>query len=1033
MPYIRLSGFCFNYPTQVHLYKSRHIFILMGVMVCSVLKAQTSQYRFEHLDITDGLSQNTVNDIFQDSEGYIWVATQDGLNRYDGYEIKQYLPNRLDSTSISDNFLWNITEDEQGNIWVCSRNGVNRLNRQTGTFTKFYTGQSQSPTALTHLENQTYVLMGNKVHSIDYNEELPLLDSLKNHETLGVDAERMAPFSIKSDGQHLLLFGKIGILIVSGDHSELVSFALAPGSFVASDNQVARWTEGKYLIGTTAGLFLFDQAKKKVSPFLNHLIRDNIHAVSIGPRGRLWLSTDSGIQVINLEQGQIADFTPLGEGADVLTSEVVFSIFRGSNDMLWLGTSNNGLFVYDKQKDRFRFLDTNSGLSSAMVWSISQVDDNEYWVATENGVDIITVKPGSSFSDFNFAPEALKSIKPLMHEGIKDKRVNMIYLDENGNRWLGVHSEGLYIFNAENRLIRKLSFNKGDAISNQITSVVWFEGQYWVTTFKGIYRVSDKLQVEDRWLREELNTHYFFKAFADSSNNLWLGTNSGFFRYNPNDQKLTHFEYKQNEHNSPGFYFVNDFQEAPDDRMWLATFGGGLDLFDVSHPRYRHFTKRDGLANNVVASLQMDKNHRLWMGTNRGISLFDPADSLFINFNTQDGLVFNETAINSSYQNKQGELLFGTAGGLIVFHPDSIEMKAPVKAPQFTGFKINYDDTGVAVQNGESINLYPSDKVVSLEFATLAFRNADRLLYEFKIDGIDDQWIRTDANNRRATYSTLPFGTNVLQVRALNTYGVTSPISRISLVVHPPFYLSWWFISGAIVLILFLTISIIRAYYRNRLRSRLKDIEVRQQVQHERERISRDLHDNVGSHIAHIISSLDNISYQHREQAVVTNKLSDLGDFTRSTLRFLRESIWVINKNEIPLSEFIEKVEDHGNKICENTSTTFELIQKGEDIILNPTLTMNLFRIFQEGLINAIKHAQASEIQVRLTNRGEQLQMSIQDNGVGFDGNEKKGHYGLSNIKERVAEMCGTFELSSSAQGTVLNLTVPIMKSTSYA
>ncbi|MCE7996655.1 MAG: hypothetical protein HEP71_32115 [Roseivirga sp.] len=1015
------------------LHKSRHIFILIGVITCLSIDAQTSQYRFEHLDITDGLSQNTVNDIFQDSEGYIWIATQDGLNRYDGYEIKQYLPNRMDSTSISDNFLWNITEDEQGNIWICSRNGVNRLNRQSGTFTKFYTGQSQSPTSLAHLDNRAYVLLGNKVHIIDHEEELPLLDSVKNHETLITDLETTSPFSIKSTDHDLLFFGKAGVLIVSGDSSEMTPFTLAPGSFVTSDNQVVRWTEQKYLIGTSVGLFLFDQTKREITPFLEHLTSDNIHAINFGPRGHLWLSTNNGLQIINLEEAQFVDFNPVGESADILSSEVIFSIFKGSNDMLWVGTSNNGLFLYDQEKDRFRFLDTSSGLSSSMVWSMAQVDENEYWVATENGVDRITLKAGVSFSGSDFAPEAMKSVKPLMHKSIKGKRVNMIYLDESGNRWLGVHGKGLHIFDSGNRLIRKLVFNKGDAISNQITSVVRFENRYWVTTFKGIYRVSDNLRVEDRWLPEELNTQYFFKGYVDSHNKLWLGSNSGFFRYNPDNQKLTHFEYKQNENNSPGFYFVNDFQEAPGDKIWLATFGGGLDLFDAKKPGYQHFTQRNGLANNVVASLQMDKNHRLWMGTNRGISLFDPADSVFVNFNREDGLVFNETAINSSYQNEQGELLFGTAGGLIIFHPDSIEKNIPAKAPRFTGFKINYEDTGATIQNGETIDLYPRDKVVSLEFATLAYRNADRLLYEFKIEGIDDQWIRTDANNRRATYSTLPFGTNILQVRTLNTHGSISPVSRVLLVVHPPFYLSWWFISSVIVLILLLTISIIRAYYHNRLRSRLKDIEVKQQVQNERERISRDLHDNVGSHIAHIISSLDNISYQHREQAAVTDKLSDLGDFTRSTLRFLRESIWVINKNEIPLSEFIEKAEDHGNKICENTNIAFTLVQKGENVILNPTLTMNLFRIFQEGLINVIKHAQASKIQVRIINLGGQLQMTIRDNGIGFDGDEKKGHYGLSNIKERVLEMHGSFQLSSSEKGTLLDLTVPIIKSTSYA
>lgn len=217
------------------------------------------------------------------------------------------------------------------------------------------------------------------------------------------------------------------------------------------------------------------------------------------------------------------------------------------------------------------------------------------------------------------------------------------------------------------------------------------------------------------------------------------------------------------------------------------------------------------------------------------------------------------------------------------------------------------------------------------------------------------------------------------------------------------------------------------------MKARLKDIELKQQIQSERERISRDLHDNVGSQIAHIISSLDNISYQHRESPIVKNKLSDLGDFTRSTLRFLRESIWVINKNAIPLSEFIDKAQDHGNKICENTKIQLKITQHGPDVILNPTMTMNLFRIFQEGLNNVIKHAEASKVHIEVIHEEAHLHLKIRDDGSGFDGKEKKGHYGLQNIKERVGEMSGTFSLLSSKKGTLLEIAVPLIKTTTYA
>ncbi len=1015
--------------------KSRHIIYLILFITFYRLEVngQSSQYRFNHLDVTSGLSQNTINDIFQDSEGYLWVATQDGLNRYDGYEIRQYVPDRSDSSSISDNFLWNITEDKFGGIWVCSRNAVNRLDKRSGKFQKLLTDLSESPTSVVHKAGLSYILVGEKVHSIPSNKVNKLQDSLKSVPSLGLSTNGLNPFSIKTHGEHLLLFTGAGVLLVSQENEELIPMEISPGSFVTGDNQVMEISDQRFLIGTTKGIYVFDLNSKRVAPFLHDTFQETVYAFSKGPQGYLWLSTKDGIRILDIEKGVLKDFSPKGVKSEILSTEVIFSIYKTTNNMVWVGTSNNGLYSYDPALDKFKYLDTNGGLSSSMIWSIAQVDENEYWLGTDNGVNILRKKPGLSWTGSSFLNEGLESVKPLKMEGVQGERINMIFVDDVGNKWLSVHSKGLFILDPTNRLVKKIVFNQGDVVSNQITSVIKLGQEYWVTTFNGIFIVNKLFETEERFLREELEAQYFFKAYLDSENNIWLGTNNGFYKYEVRNDRFTHFPYQANSSNSPGFYFVNDFEEAQDGSMWLATFGGGFDSFNEKDQAYYHFDNEQGLANNVISSLIKDKRGNLWLGTNRGISRFDPKDTSIVNFDVSNGLVFNETAINARYRNTEGELFFGTAGGLVVFHPDSLAANEPAQRPKFTGVKINYEDVSIAVQDGGSINLFPKDKVLSLEFATLAFRNAQKLIYEFKIDGIDDHWVVTDASNRRATYSTLPFGTHSFQVRARDFYGGTSQVASISLIVHPPLWLSWWFIIALIAFVILSIVAISRAYYRNKLKVRLRDVELKQQIQTERERISRDLHDNVGSQITHIISSLDNISYQHRETTAVKTKLNDLGDFTRSTLRFLRETIWVINKNAIRLSEFAEKAQDYGNKMCENIETGFSIEKSGEDVVLNPTMTMNLFRVFQEGINNAIKHAEATEIEVKIQGDSHEMKLWIQDNGKGFDGNHKQGHYGLGNMKDRVEEMKGQFEILSSAKGTVVKIQVPISKTTSNA
>ncbi|MBO6523520.1 MAG: hypothetical protein JJ971_06840 [Balneolaceae bacterium] len=1005
--------------------------ILFTLLLPDLSKAQSGNYRFTHFDIEDGLSQNTVTDILHDSEGYIWFGTQEGLNRFDGYEFRHYKHQKDDSTSISDNYVWSMIEDADGNLWMCTRNGINLFNKKTVSFTTFSFYKASTLGNVKRIDNLVWITAyDGEVFRIDPSTiTSESSKELNDYLFITINKEYGFPFSILDHSTlGKVVYTHTGIVFFSDEDQQFIPLGFENLPLRNQGSMIIEGKNGELLIGTNQGIFILNKATNTLELYSDHLSPSLIRSLAFGPRGNLWVATNTGITILDMETREPVTFSPLGENTETLSDEVLHEIYKDRNNHMWVSAENKGVFKYQPEQDRFKFLNRNSGLNSSLVWSIQQINDNEYWIGTNEGITIVRLKDGLKFTSRTFAPASIESIRQLNINDIKTERINSIFVDEQDNRWIGTHGKGLLLLDKNNTLLKIFSFEEGAVHANQITSITPFNNEYWITTFDGIFVIDSNHNLEGRFEKTDPITNYFFSGFKDSKENIWIGSNIGFFRYNSSSDSLTHFTYNPDAEQSPGFYFVNNIIKAKgdDEKFWLGTFGGGLDLFNSETITYQNFDEEQGLANNVVSTLELDKNENVWLGTNRGLSRFNATTKTFSNFDNRNGIIFNESAINASYQNNEGELFFGTADGLVIFHPDSIPFTAPISKPTLTNFFINYNETQLRPDEKNTIDIFPQDKVLSFEFASLNTKKPHQTVYEFMIEGIDDRWNETSSTRRTATYSTLPYGENIFKVRAKNLFGDVSEITSITLKVHRPFWLTWWFLGLVSALILFVFLFIMRAFYKHRMNVKLRKLEVAEKLHEERERISRDLHDTVGSQITHIISSLDNITYQKNLTNTERAKLEDLSDFARTTMQFLRETIWVINKDIISITEFADRISDYCDKIADLEGIFISVKSSSEgSYLIHPITSMNLLRIIQEGITNSIKHTEASIIQVVISENDREISLKISDNGSGFDLSEKKGHHGIKNMKARAQEFKGAFNIESSESGTSIIVTVP--------
>lgn len=1008
------------------------VFFFSVLFLCFSAAGQ-QQFRFKNLSTAEGLTQGSVNDIFQDSQGYIWFATQDGLNQYDGYTFKHYLKGEH---GLSDNFLWNILEDSLGFIWVGSRNGANRTDPRNGEIVNFFPAQDdQQPvgnyvTGITAIGDWVYLCFGNSIYKVD-------VGLVTNQHSVNLTIDQKVNEFLPGDNFHAVTSRRNGggSYFLSNTHLTLVN-SLSAKTYLLPDPQnqlqaisysLLEADDASVWMGIGTKIYVkeptTDQVKMKFTLPENVIVQT---MCEVQP-GEIWVGTSQGLYIVTND----IIFKAHDKTGDLglISYSIIHRIYKDLSGLIWIGVANKGVFMYDPAIDQFKFLNKNSGLSDDLVWSIMQDEKGRIWVGTEKGLDIIQLKEGASPVSGRFAMEAIQSIKRLNHPALQQSRVTALaYVDQK--YWIGTGevTEGLLIYNEADQSIREVSFSEFSPLSNKIVSINSYLGKVWVATLSGLFVLDHDGQLTEYYHASgqsadpALPSYYFMDAYVGQNDLLWLGSSFGFCSLDGKSNKFTTYHYDADKlSEGPAFNFVSSFAHDGNGNLWLTTYGGGISRFDTKTSSFTHFNKNNGLANNVCSGLLINDANEIWVSTNKGLSRFSIAEQKFTNFGMDDGLPDNEFTVNSQAKGKNGILFFGTTHGLVVFDPKAVQLTQPEPAVRLTSLKLNYKNVPHQTIFENRLDIYPESKVVSFEFAALTYNYPEMNSYAYKMEGFDTEWVAATAQNRIATYSNLPSGNYIFMVKAANKDGLWSvnPLS-IELAVHPPFWKATWFIGMVTFLVAAFGVVVVRYFAQRKLKQQVWDFELRGKIQEERERISRELHDNVGAQITHMIASIDHLSFKKQNNgADISDKLSSLSSFGRETMHQLRETIWVMNQNSISLEGLCEKVRENVYRLTrdlENLKTEVE-IDLSDNVILKPAQAVNILRIVQEAVTNALKHASASRLKVEILQKGSNLDVIVNDNGIGISREvNKNGHFGLLNMRKRATDIEAKFLVESTPQ-----------------
>ena len=1040
----------------------KRLFTFLLVLLCSFKcvpafsqdSIPTEPIRMRQLTVDDGLSQGFVYDGLQDKEGFIWLATMDGLNRYDGYHFIVYKHDNENHYSLPENTVNAVAEDDKGNLWIGTvSKGLYLMDRKTERFYQVPVSSSLNKNdnfsirKLVCLQNRLYISTPAGMIIAHTGNIRPGMYHAQ-HLKLQMRVLQVIPLISEDDDQN-----RAGNIITNCSFGSLDIFT--------ADNTQTAWTKKTFtandfsfksldvnskflfldsinslLIFHQGGIYLYNLSAKKIIQIASYdhypihelkLIGNKVYTTSnINSRGNI-------LYELNLADFSLKRYRPK---SNIRVMQVLFMDKTGN---LWLQTDAEGVCMLNLNLP-FKTESPTFGRyvrGARTMITHEKGDISAFYPSTRSFKNLTAAK------DFNPKNKVDYLFELIDHRGIiwrteriSDNKDILITYDPASKKLTGYDwgfSVILNLFEDQKNNLWILDKNGDERLDNYLIRL------------DTLYKTAEKKYCFP--LKQINRDGRFLNAqWQDIKEVFWLATDVGLFAFDPaqHDEKKI-WKYWNNipgdnsSLSSDKLISMCPDPYEPQKYLWLGTRGSGFNRFEISTGKCIRFTEKDGLANNVAYDILPDDLGHLWISTNMGLSCFTiPSKEFpkgrFRNFTVEDGLAGNEFNGLCGKKLPTGEMFFQGVKGTTWFRPEEVLHQQDPVPVNFISLSLNNKvlqwEKDSTVINGnisysKQVTLTHDQNIFSISFTSMDFRNDKGKLYSWKLDGFDKEWTEP-GHQHEVTYTNLNPGTYTFYVRGTNTDGVWNEKGNsIMIVIVPAWYQTWLFKIAVILIIA----GGFYAFYRYRLRQALK-------LQSLRNNIASDLHDEIGSTLSSIsISSAVIQKKINMDSPEVNNLLTQISSNTDNMMEAMSDIVWAVNTKNDSFNNVVNRMRAFAIEILEPENVLLNMsVSKALDhVALDMQQRKNLYLLFKEAINNIAKYASCKNVFVDIDMKGGKIMMRIKDDGKGFAPHSEEGTKlrlggnGLNNMQKRAYELKGKIKIDSAVgSGTLVYLEFPV-------
>lgn len=772
---------------------------------------------FHH--IKKGMSQTSATQIFEDGEGFLWVGTPNGLNKFDGTNFEIYEKGSDTEVGLTDGYIESIYEDHEGQLFIGTNQGLNVYDKQldvvkpypflsSGAFL-----QSKYIGAIAKSENLLWLGTDNSGafrYDVETGETKQILfDEIYKG---GPSNHYIVELFALAD-QKLLIITQASIYVINKDF-QVISQIKEPQDI----SRAIQINEREYLLGTYQGELIRLKVNEN-SAFSSKTISITpghaILSLGIDEYDNVWLGSENGgLSILSPSDIRLETIKHDIGHPNSISSNSIWAIHKAKNGVMWLGPFKKGLSFYDKDYYKFKHIKTDPfnplSLSNNLVNSFLETENGNLWIGTDGGGLNFWNREKNTFDVYSLSNGKLHS--DVILSFLKDK---------NNKIWIGSWGKGLAIFDPETEQFETWTKENSFLGSNNVTDIIEDgKGRIWIVTLFGGVHVyfpeSGKHQhVSVRSERDGSETVTVARLYEDNTGQIWVGSQtSGLFRLKEYQESWIPVHYHSiNEKRSISNDFINTMYEDVDGTFWVGT-QAGLNKYIPKTDAFEAITKKNGLLNDAIKGIESDAKGLLWLSTGGGMARYNPKNGELVHYNEDDGLQGNEFNASSVLRTTSNELVFGGSNGFNIFRPEAIVKRKDIPKVVMSGLRLfnkpvkPNDPTGVLskdISQTDTLFLNYDQDVVDFEFQALTYRHPERVQYAYFLENFEREWNYVEGD-QHATYTNLSPGDYVFRIKSTNSDGVwVNNETSMVICVTPPYWKTWWFrtflITGAAMII----------------------------------------------------------------------------------------------------------------------------------------------------------------------------------------------------------------------------------------